>query len=234
MLLPVYNAQASVAQAVVQLLEILPDLTSEFVLRVVDDGSTDATSEAAFEVARHYPQVEIFRQATRQGSAAAIRTGLLRDSRPWVLIRDEGCELDAHELDKLWRAKESHDAALARRRRSLPATADEELRLNVWKMRLPVLSPDSEVHGWQLYRRPAIEAVAMHTSSRRELLTELSRRKYRWTEIELASNRAASCHKSLGAAGPRRIDPSAHNLRPTSHTFRAWQTPSIKDLALGE
>ena len=47
---PVENAQATLAKNVRRLLEVLPELTGQFEILIVDDGSSDATFEVAERV----------------------------------------------------------------------------------------------------------------------------------------------------------------------------------------
>ena len=62
-ILPVYNAQATLARQIGQLLDVLPDLASRFEILVVDDGSTDHTGDIAHQFRQQYPQLKIARHA---------------------------------------------------------------------------------------------------------------------------------------------------------------------------
>ena len=57
MILPVYNAQATLQGLIAQALEVLPDLTPRWELLVIDNGSTDATPEIAVDLTRPWPQM---------------------------------------------------------------------------------------------------------------------------------------------------------------------------------
>src|SRR5262245_23665637 len=89
-----------------RLLEILPDLTSRFELLVVDDGSTDATCEVAYELARGYPQVSVTRNAVSLGWAAAVAKQARQASGEFLLIHCGGA-VDADEMISLWRMRHS-------------------------------------------------------------------------------------------------------------------------------
>jgi glycosyltransferase involved in cell wall biosynthesis len=56
-LLPVYNATRNLEPAVGEILDVLPDLCNRFQVCLFDDGSTDDTSDTAYELAARYPQV---------------------------------------------------------------------------------------------------------------------------------------------------------------------------------
>jgi glycosyltransferase involved in cell wall biosynthesis len=88
-LLPVKNAQATLNDSVHQILDVIADSGDRFELLIIDDGSTDATSEVAHELSRHYPQIRTVRHGTSRGREAAIRTGIERSHGEVVMLRDD-------------------------------------------------------------------------------------------------------------------------------------------------
>ncbi len=88
-LLPVRDAQATLADTVTQVLEMASDLSERFELLIIDDGSLDATSEVAQELSRHYPQIRTLRHATPLGDEAALRTGFAQSTGDVVFVRGE-------------------------------------------------------------------------------------------------------------------------------------------------
>jgi glycosyltransferase involved in cell wall biosynthesis len=88
-LLPVKDAQATLHNDVHVILDAIADSSEQFELLIIDDGSTDATSEVAHELARHYPQIRMIRHGTPQGREAAIRTGLAWSRGEVVMLRDD-------------------------------------------------------------------------------------------------------------------------------------------------
>jgi glycosyltransferase involved in cell wall biosynthesis len=87
-LLPVKDAQATLHDDVHVILDMAADAGGRFELLIIDDASTDATSELADELTRHYPQVRFIRHGTAQGREAAIRTGLEQSEGDIVMLRD--------------------------------------------------------------------------------------------------------------------------------------------------
>jgi len=99
--LPVYNAQNSLPHLISQMLDILPDVASEFEVLVVDDGSTDQTEEVARDLAIQYPQVHVARHTERLGGEAVIRTGEERTRGKVVIVQQENTAFGQADLQRL-------------------------------------------------------------------------------------------------------------------------------------
>ncbi len=86
-LLPVRNAQSTLIDSVHQVLDIMTDYGHRFELVIIDDGSTDATSEVADELTRHYPQVRLVTHGRPLGDEEALRTGIAQSRGEVVMLR---------------------------------------------------------------------------------------------------------------------------------------------------
>jgi len=88
-LLPVQDAQATLQKSVHAILDDMADSRERFELLIIDDGSTDATSEVAHELSRRYPQIRLIRHSRPMGRAASIRSGLEWSRGDVVVMRDD-------------------------------------------------------------------------------------------------------------------------------------------------
>lgn len=113
-LLPLYNAEASLGSILGQLLDVLAELTPRFQVVIVDDGSTDATVEVADELVRGYPQLSMVVHPARLGVLAAVQTGLRYSRGELVLVRHEECRLDLHAIHAMWRRMAVEEVVFAR------------------------------------------------------------------------------------------------------------------------
>jgi len=117
--IPVHNVQSSIVAEVDRLLEIVSDLTNDFELMIVDDGSTDGTEEVLYEISCRYPQVRSRRYTPRQGKATAIDMGLAAAAGEIVMIQDMDRKLTTEDIQSLWAM---HFDASAAHSRSMPTS----------------------------------------------------------------------------------------------------------------
>ena len=104
-ILPVRNAQDQLAHQLVELLEVLPDLTSQFQIIVVDDASTDHTEDVAQELAHKFPQIKVLRHAVKKGTEAAIQTGLALTEAAVVFVQQANTRISHARLSRLWKMR---------------------------------------------------------------------------------------------------------------------------------
>jgi glycosyltransferase involved in cell wall biosynthesis len=106
-IIPVYNERYTVRELVRRV--VVVDVPKEIVM--VDDGSTDGTSEILLSLARRYPDVvRLFRQSSNQGKGAAIRRGVQEATGEFLIIQDADLEYDPTEYHTLLRPLLSGEA----------------------------------------------------------------------------------------------------------------------------
>jgi glycosyltransferase involved in cell wall biosynthesis len=102
-LVPVYNERTLVERSLDAVLNApLPeDMEREVV--VVDDCSTDGTSEILNRLAREHPAIRLHRHSVNQGKGAAVRTAIEQATGEFSLIQDADLEYDPADYPKLMR-----------------------------------------------------------------------------------------------------------------------------------
>ncbi|MCC7476304.1 MAG: glycosyltransferase family 2 protein [Pirellulales bacterium] len=100
--LPVHNGETRLRKNVSDILELASELTPDFGVLIIDDGSNDDTYELAEELAAHYPQVRVHHQRQRQGLGSAIDYTQRRVRTDAIILHDGVTPIDASEIRGLW------------------------------------------------------------------------------------------------------------------------------------
>src|SRR5262245_62004318 len=108
---PAYNDSGTIASMVIRTVKAASELTNDFEVIVVDDGSADGTAEIADELARTYPQVRAVHHPKNRDYGAALRTGFRSATKDLIFYTDGDAQYDPAELSLLW-AKMTADTDL--------------------------------------------------------------------------------------------------------------------------
>jgi len=101
LVLPAYNEQEVITQAVQEADAALCFLTDEYEILAIDDGSTDGTAAILDQLAAQYPRLKVLTQPRNLGYGAALRRGFEEASKELVGFTDSDCQFDLTELDRL-------------------------------------------------------------------------------------------------------------------------------------
>lgn len=99
--LPAYNEEENVGQAVQSVLEVMNSITPHYEVIVVDDGSRDRTSEVVRELAASHPQVRLIRHEVNQGYGGALTSGFKAATRELIFFTSSDNQYDVGEIKKL-------------------------------------------------------------------------------------------------------------------------------------
>jgi len=183
LILPVHNAELTLAPLVALLLDVLPDLTQRFEIFVVDDGSSDQTTEVALELARQYPQLRLLRHPSPRGIEASVKNGMGRATGEIVIVQEDQANVSAADLRRLWQLRLDEQLVVARIH-AQPKPIDAGLldRLSAWGLALKEMAHERhETSGMHMIRRNAAEEVSLSSHPAAEVTvahvttTQLSR-----------------------------------------------------------
>jgi len=99
---PAYNDSGTIASMVIRAVKAASELTPDFEIIVVDDGSADSTAEIADELARTYPQVRAVHHPMNRDYGAALQTGFRSATKDLIFYTDGDAQYDPAELPALW------------------------------------------------------------------------------------------------------------------------------------
>src|SRR6476660_1866669 len=99
---PAYNDSGTIASMVIRAVKAASELTPDYEVIVVNDGSSDATAEVADELARTYPHVRVIHHPKNRGYGGALQTGIRSATKERICYTDGDAQYDPAELALLW------------------------------------------------------------------------------------------------------------------------------------
>jgi glycosyltransferase involved in cell wall biosynthesis len=100
--LPMHNGETRLRKCVHELLYLASELTDDFSLLIIDDGSTDDTFDVAQELAARYPQISVERHRVRRGLGPTIEAIERRERADVVIVHDGTSSIDVAQVRRLW------------------------------------------------------------------------------------------------------------------------------------
>lgn len=99
---PAYNDAGTIASMVITVLLTLRELSDDYEVIVINDGSQDHTPLILDELARVYPnEVRIIHHQHNKGYGGALRSGFGNATKEWVFYTDGDAQYDPRELKNL-------------------------------------------------------------------------------------------------------------------------------------
>lgn len=165
---PAFNDEGTIAAMVTHTLALLPALTDDYEVIVVNDGSEDATAAVLNELARTLPRVRVVHHQRNRGYGAALRTGFHHASKELVFYTDGDGQYDVREMATLLPLMTNeveivNGYKLQRadsRRRIVIGTIYNRLAHALF--RLPIRDVDCD---FRLIRRRAMERIELESAS---------------------------------------------------------------------
>lgn len=95
---PACNEEETVEALTRKALDVLPTLTEDWEIIIVNDGSTDRTGEIADRLAREVPRVRVVHHPVNAGYGRALRSGFAESKKDLVFYTDGDLQFDVAEL----------------------------------------------------------------------------------------------------------------------------------------
>jgi glycosyltransferase involved in cell wall biosynthesis len=106
---PAYSDWGTIASQVVLVSRVLQELTDDWEVIVVDDGSPDHTALVLDELTKLCPRLRVVTHPSNRGYGGALRSGFAAATREWIFYTDGDAQYDVRELARLWEAREGAD-----------------------------------------------------------------------------------------------------------------------------
>ncbi len=115
-IIPVYKAVNSLLELIDRLTRALQQITPEYEIILVEDGSPDQTWEKVLEVHSKYPRIKALKLSRNFGQHSALTAAADHAQGEWVVIMDCDLQDQPEEIQKLYsKAMENYDSVFAAR-----------------------------------------------------------------------------------------------------------------------
>jgi len=99
---PAYNDAGTIPSMVMTTLMTLAELSDDYEVIVINDGSADHTPQLLDELARLYPEhVRVVHHPQNRGYGGALRSGFREARKEWIFYTDGDAQYDPREITEL-------------------------------------------------------------------------------------------------------------------------------------
>ena len=159
---PAYNDAGTIASLAIVAHMTARELTDDYEVIVVEDGSPDHTGELLDEMAPHYPWLKVVHHQKNRGYGGALRSGFATASKELVFYTDGDAQYDPREMQAAVRGL----LARGRLRQRLQDRAPRPAAPDRDRPRLPLVR-QARLRPAAARRRLRLPADAPRASSRR-------------------------------------------------------------------
>ena len=99
LVIPAWNECETIQQAIHEADAALSEITADYEIIIVDDGSSDHTADLVEELATSHPHLRLVQHGDNRGYGAALRTGFEAARFGLVAFTDADCQFDLSELE---------------------------------------------------------------------------------------------------------------------------------------
>ncbi|PIR79269.1 MAG: glycosyltransferase family 2 protein [Candidatus Levybacteria bacterium CG10_big_fil_rev_8_21_14_0_10_36_30] len=114
---PFWNEEKNIEKVVTDAISVARDVAETWEIIMVDDGSTDKTSEIAKNLEKKHKNLKLIALHPNKGYGAALRAGLEHSQYKYVVFTDGDLQFDFSELTKFIEKIDSADIVIGYRKK---------------------------------------------------------------------------------------------------------------------
>ncbi|MBI2205311.1 MAG: glycosyltransferase family 2 protein [Candidatus Rokubacteria bacterium] len=187
-IVPAYNEEASLAEAILAMVETVAPAVSPLEIVIVDDGSEDRTGDIAETLSHALPGVRVVHHAENAGWGQAVRTGIANAKQEFLVLAPVDNPITGEQARTFLAAVDRADVVIGYR--TGRAGYSPWLRLGsrcyTRAVRMLFRLPYRDVNWIHVYRKTAIERLPLRLSGivfPAEVVAKAHRRGYRIVEV---------------------------------------------------
>lgn len=100
-ILPAHNEALNIRDTILRCVNAFERFFADFEVIVVDDGSSDGTSDTVKKMFEDDMRIRIVRHEVNKGYGAALRTGFANATKDWLFFMDADGQFDPAEIELL-------------------------------------------------------------------------------------------------------------------------------------
>ena len=165
LIIPAYNEEQNIKQVVESTIDVFKKELKHFEIIVVDDGSTDRTSNIAKDFMRGTQNVSVVQHRTNKGLGEALITGYQNATNEYVSFLPADGQIAPEEIIKLVRALNGCDMVIS----NYQERQDSQMRLwlsGVWRVLMKFfLDFDLGSEGPYIFKRSLLEKISLKSTT---------------------------------------------------------------------
>ena len=185
--LPVYNEQEGIENAVEKILSALTPLCQHLEVLTINDGSSDNTAAILEKISQRNRRVKVITHKKNKGYGAALRTGIKYAKYTWIFFTDADMQFDVRELKDFFPLTKDHDFIVGYRKKR--ADHPRRIFISFWYNRINRMLFGLKLRdvdcAFKLMRKSAVQKVPFHSNSffvSVELMVKAAKKKHSITE----------------------------------------------------
>jgi len=95
---PCYNDAGTIPTMIIRAVQTLREITDDYEVIVINDGSADDSALVLEEMARQYNRLRVIHRTRPSGYGGVLRAGFAAATKDWVFYTDGDAQYDAREL----------------------------------------------------------------------------------------------------------------------------------------
>ncbi len=215
-IIPIYNEEAILQSAVVDLVDRLSELDEPYELILAENGSTDDTVKIANELAERFPQL-VVRSLGQPNYGEALKRGILEARGEFVLCDEiDLCDTDFHR--RALALLETGEADFVVGSKTMAGASDERpgmrhaatLVMN-GLLRVATGFKGSDTHGLKAFRRAPVVEIARQCLVDKDLFA---------SELVIRAERAGVRMKEIPVRVLEKRPPSIHLFRRVPNVLK--------------
>lgn len=112
---PAYNEEANIKKTVLSAKKVLENVATDWEILIIDDGSTDRTSEISDQLARNDKKIKVIHHNPNKGYGEALKSGFYNSKYDWIATIDSDGQFDFSEITKLYEKTNGADVVVGYR-----------------------------------------------------------------------------------------------------------------------